>query len=80
MRRCRGRRASHISPRGEHFQEIPVIHFAFRVLGKLIPNMAELIAGHTERMLVEYLVECAGTDCPGMASVFIRECLGTRKQ
>ena len=35
--------------------------------------MAELIAGHTERMLIEYFVQRRAADCPSVVRVFIRE-------
>lgn len=70
-----GRCSGDVSPGGKHLQKIPVIHIAFRVLGKHIPNMTELIAGHTERMFVEYFVKRVSVDSSSMVSVFIRECL-----
>lgn len=41
--------------------------------------MVKLIAGHTERMLVEHVMERSGADCPSVMCVFVCERLENKK-
>lgn len=75
--RCGGHGPDNISSCGKPLKEISIIHFSIGVLVELIPNMVKLVAGHAERMLVEYFMKFTRTNCTCVARISVRECLRT---
>lgn len=74
----RGRHGTgNISSGGKPLKEISIIHFSIGVLVELIPNMVKLVAGHAERMLIEYFMKCTETNCTCVTRISVRECLQT---